>query len=87
MGLADKGTGPIVAQPNSFEAHSPPDFRIGAGPQTASHQNLMWVAACLMIHVTKYDISDAVSFILPNHADDALKKCYPKSYDKLSPVQ
>jgi hypothetical protein len=44
-------------------------------------------AACLMMRMTNYDISHAVSFTLPNHVDDTLKQCYPKSYDKFSPVQ
>jgi hypothetical protein len=26
-------------------------------------------------------------FTLPNHVDDTLKQCYPKSHDKFSPVQ
>jgi hypothetical protein len=47
----------------------------------------MWVAACLMIRVNYYDISVAVSFTLPNHVDDTLKQCYPKSHNALSPVQ
>jgi hypothetical protein len=33
------------------------------------------------------DISDAVPFTTPNHADDILKQCYPKSYGKVSPMQ
>jgi hypothetical protein len=40
-----------------------------------------------MIRVTDYDISDAVSFTHTNHADGALKQCYPKPFDKFSPVQ
>jgi hypothetical protein len=40
-----------------------------------------------MIRATNYDISDAVSFTLPNHVDGILKQCYPNSNDKFHPVQ
>jgi hypothetical protein len=43
--------------------------------------------ACLMMGATMYGISDAVSSTLPNHVDDTLKQCYPKSYVRFSPVQ
>jgi hypothetical protein len=47
----------------------------------------MLVPACVILSMPVHDISDAVSFTLPNHVDDILKQCYPKSYDEFSPAQ